>query len=265
MDNQRQLYQHQHIQTDSKGDSKRWIRSEGFASLSSFIAKMRSATAPGEIHAKAVDALTTNETYFFRDFHPFEALKNTVIGDLIAQRRIARKLTIWCAACSTGQEPYSIAMLIREHFPELGEWRVEIIATDYSPTVLARAAAGRYNQIEINRGLPASYLLKYFEKVGDCWEISESIRAMVQYRALNLIKPWPVMPACDLVFMRNVMIYFDVPTKRSILAKVRNCILPHGSLFIGNAETTINIDPQWVPTVLGRAMVYRPITAVQKP
>lgn len=240
-------------------------RKEGFESLSSFIAQMRSSPIPGEIHAKAVDALTTNETYFFRDFHPFEALRKTILPEIIVHRKNARKLTIWCAACSTGQEPASIAMLLKEHFPQLSDWRIEILATDYSPTVLARAMEGCYNQIEVNRGLPASYLVKYFRKEGDCWILNEEIRNMVQYRALNLVKPWPLLPPCDLVFMRNVMIYFDVPTKKSILARTRNCLLPHGLLFIGNAETTINIDPQWAPVSHGRAVVYRPLAAPPNP
>ena len=236
-------------------------RREGFASLSSLIAKMRSDRVPGAIHAMAVDALTTNETYFFRDFHPFEALRKSIVDELIAERRSSRKLTIWCAACSTGQEPYSIAMLLREHFPQLEDWRIEIIATDYSPTVLSQAAKGRYNQVEINRGLPAMYLLKYFTKDGDSWLIRDDIRAMVQYRPLNLVKPWPLMPACDLIFIRNVMIYFDVETKKGILAKIRNCLLPHGSLFIGSSETTLNIDPSWAPVPHGKAVVYRQCTA----
>lgn len=231
---------------------------EGFDSLASFIAAMRKDRAQGPLQSKALDALTTNETYFFRDFHPFEALRKSLVPELIAKRAEARRLTIWCAACSTGQEPYSIALLLREHFPQLASWQIEIIATDLSATVLQQAQSGRYNQIEVNRGLPASYLVKYFTQQDGGWVINPDIRQMVQFRALNLIQPWPILPPCDLVFIRNVMIYFDVETKKSILKKLRHCLRPHGSLFLGSSETTLNLDPHWVPVPQGSTVVYRP-------
>jgi len=232
-------------------------RREGFSSLAELIATIREGRAKADLGAKAVDALTTNETYFFRDFHPYEALRKTILPDLIARRGTQRRLTIWSAACSTGQEPFSVAMLLREHFPQLADWNVDIIATDYSPTVLAQAAAGRYNQIEVNRGLPAPYLVKYFTKAEDSWIIRDDIRRMVQFRPINLVRPWPILPPCDLVFIRNVMIYFDVATKKAILEKIRNCLLPHGTLFLGTAETTINLDSNWAPVSHGPAVVYR--------
>lgn len=234
---------------------------EGFGSLAEFIAAMRRDRSEGVMHGKAVDALTTNETYFFRDFHPFEALRKTILPELIAQRQDARRLTVWCAACSTGQEPYSLAMLIREHFPQLAHWQIDLIATDLSPTVLRQAEAGRYNQIEINRGLPAPYLVKYFQQQDSAWVIKPEIRAMVQFRPLNLIQPWPILPPCDLIFIRNVMIYFDVETKRTILKKIRHCLRPQGSLFLGSSETTLNLDPQWMPVTVGSTVVYRPVAA----
>lgn len=241
-------------------------RSEGFDSLATLIAAMRKTSLPGLLHTKAVDALTTNETYFFRDFHPFEALRRSIIPALIAERQLSRQLTIWCAACSTGQEPYTIAMLLREHFPQLASWSVEIIATDLSPTVLRQAGAGRYNQIEINRGLPALYLVKYFTQQGSAWFIKPEIREMVKFRPLNLIEPWPILSPCDLIFIRNVMIYFDVETKRTILRKLRGCLRPHGSLFLGSSETTLNIDPHWAPVTEGATVVYRPaVPAAPRP
>jgi chemotaxis protein methyltransferase CheR len=232
---------------------------EGYDSLGSLIAALRKDRTAGLLQAKAVDALTTNETYFFRDFHPFESLRRALLPELIARRAETRQLTIWCAACSTGQEPYSIAMLIREHFPQLASWQIEIIATDLSPTVLKQAEAGRYNQIEINRGLPASYLIKYFVQQDTSWVIKPEIRQMVKFRPLNLIQPWPILPLCDLIFIRNVMIYFDVETKRGILKKLRPCLRPQGSLFLGSSETTLNIDPGWVPVTEGSTVVYRPV------
>lgn len=233
---------------------------EGFDSLAAFVRALRGERLQGPLQLKAVDALTTNETYFFRDFHPFEALRRTLLPELITLREASRRLTIWCAACSTGQEPYTIAMIIREHFPQLASWQVEIIATDLSPTVLLQAEAGRYNQIEINRGLPAPYLVKYFTQEGGGWVIKPEIRRMVQFRPLNLIQPWPILPPCDVIFIRNVMIYFDIETKKTILRKLRACLRPSGSLFLGSSETTLNLDPHWGPVTQGPTVVYRPTT-----
>jgi len=173
------------------------------------------------------------------------------------QRAAQRRISIWSAACSTGQEPYSLAMMIRENFPQLATWNVSILATDLSPTVLTQARAGSYNQFEVNRGLPAPYLFKYFQKQADRWVIKEDIRRMIEFRPMNLIEPWPIFPPFDIVLIRNVMIYFDVPTKQTILKKIRACLQPQGSLFLGTAETTINLDPAWTPTTHGKATVYR--------
>lgn len=234
---------------------------EGFPSLGALIATLRRDRLPGQLHAKTVDALTTNETYFFRDFHPFEALRSQIVPELIARQAASRRLTIWCAACSTGQEPFTLAMLLREHFPALASWQIEIIGTDLSPTVLRQAASGRFNQIEVNRGLPATYLVKYFTQQDGGWVLKPEIRAMVEFRPLNLIEPWPILPPCDLIFIRNVMIYFDLETKRAILKKLRHCLRPDGSLFLGSSETTLNIDPYWAPKTVGPTVVYRPAIA----
>jgi chemotaxis protein methyltransferase CheR len=231
-------------------------RQEGFASLEEFIARLRSETVINGLHHKSIDALTTNETSFFRDFQPFESLRKHILPRLIEQRAEARQLTLWCAACSTGQEPYSLAMLIAEHFPQLKDWRVSILATDLSATVLKVAKAGHYSQFEVNRGLPAAYLVKYFTKHGDRWHIKPELKKSIHFQALNLVQPWPVLPPFDLVFIRNVMIYFDVETKKMILKRIRNCLLPHGHLFLGAAETTINLDPEYQPVTFDRAVVY---------
>ena len=232
-------------------------KQKGCNSLSDLIDLMRNDRGYTALHASAVDALTTNETFFFRDFHPFEALRKSVIPAVIEKRSAVRKLSVWSAASSTGQEPYSIAMLLREHFPELAGWQVSILATDFSPTVLQQARAGSYNQFEVNRGLPAPMLLKNFTKQGDRWVVKEEIRKQIEFREMNLIQPWPIMPAFDVIFIRNVMIYFDVPTKQSILRRMRACLLPHGTLFLGTAETTMNIDPEWQPVTLGGAVAYQ--------
>ena len=230
---------------------------EGFASLAALIQQMRLEVKINGLHHKAIDALTTNETFFFRDFHPFEALRRSILPAILEQRAGARRLTIWSAACSTGQEPYTMAMLLREHFPQLASWTVSILATDLSPTVLKAAEAGAYTQFEVNRGLPANYLVKYFTKQGEKWCIKDEVKKMIEFRPMNLIQSWPVLPPLDLVFIRNVMIYFDVETKRTILKKIRNCLLPHGYLFLGTAETTTNLDPAYQPVSHGKAVVYR--------
>lgn len=230
---------------------------EGFASTDELIGKLRSESVINGLHHKAIDALTTNETSFFRDFHPFEALRKHLLPQLIEKRAAIRQLSIWCAACSTGQEPYSLAMLIQEHFPQLKGWRISILATDLSATVLKVAEAGVYSQFEVNRGLPASYLVKYFTKQEGRWHIKSEIKACIQFRAMNLIQPWPMLPPFDLVFIRNVMIYFDVAAKKMILKRIRNCLLPHGNLFLGTAETTMNLDPAFQPVTYDKAVVYK--------
>lgn len=231
-------------------------RAEGFASLEQFLGELRSQPANG-LHERAVEAMTTNETSFFRDIQPFDALRQSVLPELIQRRAAERQLVIWSAACSTGQEPYSIAMLIREGFPALASWSVKILATDLSREVLARGREGRFTQLEMNRGLPAQYLVKYFTKCGSEWKIQDGIRKMVDFREMNLAERWPPMTAPDVVFIRNVLIYFDVASKREILAKVRKVMRSDGYLFLGGAETTVNLDDSFERVSLGKATCYR--------
>ncbi|MDX2187227.1 MAG: protein-glutamate O-methyltransferase CheR [Opitutaceae bacterium] len=231
---------------------------EGFTKLEDYIAKLREEIGFSPNHAKVVDALTTNETFFFRDIHPFEALRTDILPGLIARRAPQRRLSIWCAAASTGQEPYSIAMLLEEHFPKALEgWNVSIIATDYSERVLDQARRAEYNQVEVNRGLPAIYLVKYFRKQSDRWAIRDDIRKRVEFRRLNLIESWPLLPQFDIVFMRNVLIYFAVPVKQSIMRNVRKVLAPDGYYALGSAETTMNIDSAFLPMMYGRSTFYR--------
>ena len=232
-------------------------RQGGFGSLDEFIDKLRADPKSVLFHEQVLDALTTNETSFFRDFHPFEALRQHVLPKLIEQRAGIKRLNIWSAASSTGQELYTIAMMIREHFPQLRDWNISILGTDLSTLVLDQARQGVYSQIEVNRGLPAAFLLKYFTKVDTKWAIKDDVKKLVEYRQMNLVKPWPIMPVFDIVFIRNVMIYFDVESKKGILKRIRQCLQPQGYLFLGTAETTMNIDPEWSPTVLGKATVYQ--------
>jgi chemotaxis protein methyltransferase CheR len=216
-------------------------RKEKFDSLESLIAALRQ-NPYSDLVAKAVEAMTTNETTFFRDNHPFEALKRKVLPEIIGKRQAERRLNIWCAACSSGQEPYTIAMILLEHFPELKDWLVRIVASDLSNEMLARTRAGRYSQIEVNRGLPTPLLAKYFQAQGIEWQISNDLRRMVEPVQVNLSADWPALPPMDIIFIRNVLIYFDVEMKKTILSKARRLLRPDGYLFLGAAETTMNID-----------------------
>lgn len=231
-------------------------RGAGLPGIGELVAKLR--TDPrGTLTDKVIEAMTTNETSFFRDVHPFEALRLNILPDLIKARANERTLNLWCAASSSGQEPYTIAMLIRENFPALIEWRIRFIATDISQEMLRRSRDGIYSQLEVNRGLPAKYLVKYFEKRGSDWQIKADLRSMIEFKELNLIKPWPAMPPLDVVFIRNVLIYFDLPTKRAILGNIRKVLRPDGYLFLGGAETTLSLDESFKRAQVGPTWCYR--------
>lgn len=232
-------------------------RNEGLGSVSDLVARLR-AQGRSPLHDEVVDALTTNETSFFRDLHPFESLRTHVLPELVERNAWRGSLSIWCAACSTGQEPYSVAMLIREHFPELLRWDLRILATDISSSALARAESGRYGQLEVNRGLPAQLLLKYFRRVGAHWELDPEVRRMVRFQRHNLVGIWPPFPPFDLVFLRNVLIYFDLETKRAVLARIRSILRPGGYLLLGGSETTLNVDDGFERVPIGRTTWYRP-------
>lgn len=210
-------------------------------SVGAFIGRLRTGPDHG-LYTRVIEAMVTTETTFFRDHHPFETLRTTVLPELIRRRAADRQLDVWFAASSTGQEPYSFALLVREHFPQLTGWRLNLTATDLSGEVLSRARAGRYSQIEVNRGLPATVLVKYFRQTGAVWELTADVRRAVEFREMNLARPWPPMPRLDLVFLRNVMIYFDVDTKKAILGRVARLLRPDGYLLLGGAETTMNLD-----------------------
>jgi chemotaxis protein methyltransferase CheR len=228
----------------------------GLKSVGELLARLK--TEPGDVlQQRIVQAMTTNETLFFRDDHPFEALRLEILPELVQKRIAERKLSIWCSACSTGQEPYSIAMLLREHFPQLLSWNVEILGTDISQDALARARDGRYTQMEVNRGLPGHLLLKYFQPVGNDWMLKDEVKKMVSFRYLNLAQSWPLVSSVDLIFLRNVLIYFTVPMKREILAKARRYLKRDGFLFLGTAETTLNLDGAYEQVFRGKATCYR--------
>jgi chemotaxis protein methyltransferase CheR len=234
-------------------------RDHGLTTVSELVAKLRTRELTSTLHDQVVDALTTNETTFFRDYNPWESLRTRVLPDLLERKERTRTLAIWSAGCSSGQEPYSIAMSIREHFPELSQWQVSILGTDISSSVLARARAGRYGQLEVNRGLPAHLLVRHFTRAGMEWEIEEQIRRMVRFERHNLNDAWPSMPPFDLVLMRNVMIYFETEAKRTVLAKMHRQLAPHGYLLLGASETTYSLSDDFVREPDGRTAWYRPV------
>ena len=232
---------------------------EGFDSVPELIRTLR-ANSFDALHRKVVNAMTNNETWFFRDLVPFQALRTKIIPALLAARAEERRLSIWCAACSSGQEPYSVAMLLCENFPELRTWNVRLLATDISSAVLERAQRGHYSQLEINRGLPANLLARYFTREALDWVISDEIRRIVEFRIFNLAEPWKEFPACDIVLIRNVLIYFDVETKKAILGRMRRCLRPDSYLLLGGAETTLNLDEKFERVQFETTAYYRPLT-----
>ncbi len=214
---------------------------EGLPSVQTLIERLRASSVTGLLR-RVVDAMTTNETFFFRDLQPFEQLRRVVFPQVIEKRRAERRITIWSGACSTGQEPYSIAMIIKEHFPELLGWSCQLMASDIAADIMARACLGRYSQLEVSRGLPAHYLVKYFQKHGAEWQLNEDLRRKVEFFEINLTKPWPALPRMDIIMMRNVLIYFDLETKKQIFANLKHQLHSEGWLSLGGSETTLGID-----------------------
>jgi len=232
------------------------VNEQGCASLQEFLGRLRREAFNG-LHRKVLDAMTNNETWFFRDAHPFAALTGFVIPELMKGRSTAREIAIWSAACSSGQEPYSVAMALRENV-NLSDWKFRILATDFSTAILQRAQSGLYRQMEVNRGLPARLLTKYFVQQGLHWQLKSEILNMVSFRFLNLAEPWgATVPRSDIVFLRNVLIYFEVETRRAILQRVRRVLAPDGFLFLGCAETTLNLDSEFQRVQTGNYVCYR--------
>jgi len=231
---------------------------EGFASVSELISRLRAKSA-SDLHWKVVEAMTTNETSFFRDLKPFEALRNVIIPQVIEARQNERSLNIWCPACSSGQEPYSVCMMLRDHFPVLQSWKIQVLASDICNAMLQKAQKGLYSQMEVNRGLPAALLVRYFKKEGADWRLNENIREMVALRRINLALPWTDIPPADIVLLRNVLIYFTVETKKQILNNMRQVLRPQGYLMLGTAETTINLDSNYRNEVYENVSYYRPL------
>ncbi len=219
-------------------------RQHGLKALEELVMRLRSRPDNALIR-DIVEAMTTNESFFFRDVKPFDQFKAVVLPHLLATKAASRGIRIWSAACSSGQEPYSLAMILKEEKARLQGWNIEIVATDLSTQILSKAQAGLYAQFEVQRGLPIQLLVKYFKQVGDRWQVDQSIRDMVRFRPLNLLEDFASLGTFDVVFCRNVLIYFDQPTKTQVLERISRQMSAQGFLFLGGAETVVGITAKF--------------------
>ena len=228
-------------------------RKFGFTGLSDLVMTVRK-DRPEELLRDITEAMTTNESLFFRDIKPFEQLQSLVVPKLVQTRQSTRKIRIWSAAASSGQEPYSIAIILKEVEELLQGWTVEILATDLSVDMLNRARTGLYTQFEVQRGLPIARLVKYFKQVGEKWRLDANIRAMVKFKEFNLLDQMTGLGTFDVVFCRNVLIYFDQQTKSEVLSRISRIMQKDGVLYLGGAETVLGITEDFVPVTGHRGM-----------
>lgn len=228
----------------------------GHADLAALVAALR-AGRDAAAEKAVVEAMTTNETFFFRDRTPFDLFRETLLPRAMAARAGQRQLRIWCAAASTGQEPYSLAMILNEAEARLAGWRIEIVATDLSEDVLGRAREGLYSHFEVQRGLPAPMLIRHFEQVGEQWRIKPNLRRMVDFRPLNLLNPFATLGTFDIVYCRNVLIYFDAPTKTDVLQRIAGVLAPTGTVVLGAAETVIGLTDALRPEAGHKGLYVR--------
>ena len=238
-------------------------RKHGLGGLAELVAKLKAAMA-APLTVEVVEAMTTNESFFFRDKVPFEHFCQTIMPALLEARAREKRIRIWCTACATGQEPYSLAMSLKGIGPALAGWCVEILATDISNEVLAKAKAGIYNQFEVQRGLPIQQLVKFFSQVGEAWQVAPEIRAMVQFRPLNLLNDFSSLGTFDLVFCRNVLIYFEQETKIGVLNRLARQMPSDSFLVLGAAETVVGLTDAFKPMADKRGL-YVPNTPAAKP
>jgi chemotaxis protein methyltransferase CheR len=237
-------------------------RKVGVTGLTGLVQKLKEPGAESLI-TEVVEAMTTNESFFFRDKIPFDLFRNEIMPALLTTRAAQRYIRIWCAAASTGQEPYSLAMCLKEMAGRVAGWRIEIVSTDLSTEVLEKAKTGIYSQFEVQRGLPIQLLVKYFTQIGEMWQVAPELRAMVQYKPLNLLHNFSHLGTFDLVFCRNVLIYFDQQTKVDVLDRMARCIQPDGYLVLGAAETVVGLTDTFKPVPEQRGL-YAPNGAANK-
>lgn len=231
-------------------------RRHSIATLGELVEKLKTSEQ-SPLATDVIEAMATNETFFFRDKLPFDHFRDTVLPALIVARAREKRIRVWCTAASSGQEPYSLAMILREFSAKLAGFRVEIVATDISAEMLARAKAGIYSQFEVQRGLPIQHLVKFFSQVGETWQIAPEIRAMVQFRPLNLLKDFSALGTFDMVFCRNVLIYFDQETKIGVLNRIAKQLPEDGYLALGAAETVVGLTDAFKP-LADRRGLYAP-------
>ena len=231
-------------------------RKAGLFNLTGLVAKLKGPDAEPLI-VEVVEAMTTNESFFFRDKAPFDNFRETIMPALLAARTATRRIRIWCAAASTGQEPYSLAICLKEMGKELRGWRIEVLATDLSSEVLEKARSGVYSQFEVQRGLPVLMLIKYFSQLGETWQIAPEVRAMVKFMPLNLLHDFSHLGRFDVVFCRNVLIYFDQATKTDVLGRVADVTERDGFLVLGGAETVLGLTERFKPMAERRGL-YAP-------
>jgi len=236
-------------------------RRAGINTLTELVARLKTPQAAA-LASEVVDAMTTNETFFFRDKIPFEHFRDTIMPALIASRARKKTIRIWCAAAATGQEPYSLAMTLKGMGAQLAGYKVQILATDLNAEVLERAREGIYSQFEVQRGLPIQQLVKFFTQVGERWQIAQELRAMVQFRPLNLLADFKPLGSFDVVFCRNVLIYFDQPTKTQVLERVARQMPDDGFLVLGAAETVVGLTETFKPVAEKRGL-YAPNVAAR--
>ena len=232
-------------------------RTEGAGTIADLVTRLQT-DRNGTLVSKVVDAMTTNETLFFRDGHPWETLRTTLLPELLTARAAERRLSIWCGASSSGQEPYTLVMVLQDLLADRPGWTVDLLATDVNEDMLERTRQGRYSQLEVNRGLPIAMLMRHFDKDGTQWQVKPALRSMVRTRNVNLAQSLPRMGPFDLVLMRNVLIYFDTGTKSRILRETRAQTRAEGYLMLGGAETTLHLDDGWERVSLGPSTAYRP-------
>jgi chemotaxis protein methyltransferase CheR len=229
------------------------IQRAGLADLGELMRHVHAGTSP-ELNRDVIDAMTTNETFFFRDRTPFENFRRNILPHLLETRRYVRRIRIWCCACSSGQEPYSLAMILDEEAQKLAGWQVEILASDLSRSSLACAREGLYSQFEVQRGLPIALLLRYFRQEGDRWRINEHLRSRIRFEELNLLSDFNDLGNFDVIFCRNVLIYFDVATKKDVLRRLAKLLPSDGYLVMGAAETVVGLSEALTPHAIHRSM-----------
>jgi chemotaxis protein methyltransferase CheR len=234
-------------------------RDSGAANLEDFVNMLKNGK-PAHLHRAVAEAMTINETSFFRDIASFEMLRQVILPRLIERRTQMKRLRIWSAASSTGQEAYSLAMSLAEYFPDLAHWDVKVIGTDISRHVVDYAQKGRFRRLEVNRGLPARMLLKYMVKDGEEWEVVPRIRSMCEFRYANLCAPMPQLPASDLVLLRNVLLYFPQYDRRALFGEIYRKLAPDGYLLLGNAEQAEDSTNLFEVEFAANCYFYRPVS-----